>query len=106
MAISRVPTAWIANYSSNDTNMTLPIASFSGLTAAEANTTTGDICNIVKEILEVIYAAQQDLDSADRPTKMSVARLTTTDDGTGIVTRQFTVTFTCSSPTLNVATEE
>jgi len=105
MAISRIPTAWIASYSSDGTNMTLPIASFSGLTVAEAATADGDICNIVKEILEVIYAAQQALASADRPTKMTVARLTTTDDGTGIVTRQFTVTFTCSSPTINVAAE-
>ncbi len=105
MAISRIPTDWIASYSSNGTNITIPIASLSGLTVAEAATADGDICNILKEILETAYAKYVSLASADKPTKMVIARLSTTNDVTGVVTRQFTVTFTCDSPTVNVSVE-
>jgi hypothetical protein len=74
MAFDPVPTGWIANYSSNGTNLTLPIASFPELTAAEAHTSTGDIRKIIFALLERLNAKYASLAAADRPGKLTILK--------------------------------
>lgn len=52
------PNQWIADWSENGTNITVPIASFSRMTAADADGETGDIRRVVFAILEQLNAQQ------------------------------------------------
>ena len=56
MAKDKAPSSWITNYSSDGTNITIPIASLPGMTAAYAHATTGDIRLIVQGFLNAIDA--------------------------------------------------
>lgn len=91
MAVSRVPTDWIPNWSEDGTNITVPIASLPELTAAEADAATGDICAILYALLEKLVADWNALAVADRPSKMTIARATSVNDETGQITRRYTV---------------
>lgn len=48
------PVEYIANYSSDGTDITIPIASLPGLTAALAAYDTGDIRAVIASLLEVV----------------------------------------------------
>ena len=50
----------------------IPVVSVSGLTAAEANATTGDIREVMRTTLGTLYAYNQSLSEADRSTKMTI----------------------------------
>lgn len=94
MAYSKVPTDWIASYASDDTTLTMPRASFPELSAAEANTTTGDIVDIAHAIIDKL--AQEYIDktaSGNGPLKMTATRYTQTNDTSGVVTKTYTFTF-------------
>ena len=105
MAFDDTPTTWIANYSSNGTDMTLPIASFSELDASEANTTTGDIRQILFALTEEFYQAYNDTAVADRPGKMRIFRTSTTNESTGVVTRSYNFQFDLAISGIDVADE-
>lgn len=51
---SPAPSEYILNYSSDGTNITIPIASLTGLTAEAAHPTTGDIRTVLKAILATV----------------------------------------------------
>ncbi len=74
MSFSKVPTDWIANWSSDGTDITIPIATLAELTAAEAHTTTGDIRDIVFAFVEHFWDQYNAKASADRPAKMKVSK--------------------------------
>jgi hypothetical protein len=103
MAFNPAPPSWIASWSSDGTNITIPIASLQGLVAGEAHNSTGDIRACVLAILDTLYNAYKDEVAADRPVRMTIRR-NTVDSLTS--TRQtFTVEFTLESLSSEVADE-
>lgn len=67
MAFNKAPTALFAGYSSDGTNITIPIANIIGLTAAEADTTTGDWRSIFLSICHTVLTHYDSLAVADKP---------------------------------------
>ena len=105
MAYSAVPTVYIASYSSDGTDMTLPIATFDELTSAEAHTTTGDMRKIMYAICVELYTNVQALAAADRPTKWLLTKHSSTNDATGVVTVTYTHQFLTTVGTQEVTSE-
>ena len=86
-------------------HITIPIASLSGLTQAQAHTSTGNIVAIVLAILNTIYNKHASLASADKLTTMVPGRSDFTNATTSDVTRTFSVPIICDAPTLAPETE-
>lgn len=76
MAFDKTPTTTIPSYSSDGTNMTIPIASITGLTTAEAHTTTGDIRAIILRLMTHFNTTFAALSAPDQPTKLVVNKRT------------------------------
>ncbi len=75
MAFSDTPKDWLGDgYSSDGTDMTIPIAGIPGLTGGEANAATGDIRKIIFALCEALNARYAALPLADRPVKMSIVK--------------------------------
>lgn len=72
MAFNIAPTTIFPGYTSDGTEITIPIAALDGLTAAEANATTGDVREVLRSILLTANNAIIALPSADKPSKMSI----------------------------------
>jgi hypothetical protein len=92
MAFDKTPTTWLENWSEDGTDITVPLATFPELTAAEADATTGDIRKIAFAIAEKLYQAWALTASADRPDKMRITR-TRTATGTATMVVQYTLRF-------------
>jgi hypothetical protein len=82
---------WLANWSEDATNITLPLASLPGLSAAEADGTTGDIRKVLFHILETIKGVWNNEAVADLPAKMTFTSGSSINDITGEITRSYTV---------------
>ena len=91
MAFSKTPTNLFANWSSDGTNVTLPIASLPELTSAEANASTGDLRKIVFALLERLFAWYNGLATADRPTKLAIGKAATVNTATGKTSIVYTI---------------
>lgn len=105
MAFDKTPTTHIPNWSEDGTNITVPLASFPQLTAAEADAANGDIRKIafaLADKLERIFAAMA---VADRPANMAITRNTTTNDVTGVVQRSYNFVFNLATVAEEVADE-
>lgn len=77
----------------------IPVASITGLTAAEANATTGDIREVMRTTLETFYNYNQSLPEADRSSKMTITELksdNTNDSNKKFIT--YTVKFQTELP--------
>ena len=81
-------------------NKTLP-----QLTDVEADPTTGDIRKLMYALSEALYQAYNAIATADRPTKMAVYRGTSTNEQTGVITRNYTFNFSLVSSGEEVVTE-
>jgi len=89
-AYSKVPSDYFASWSEDATNITVPIASISGLTAAEADGTTGDIAEILFDLLNQVYDTYK---ANTAPTKWSIFRSTWVDELTNKNTVSFVISF-------------
>lgn len=78
MAKDLTPDAWLVGSSENGTDMTIPIAAVTGLTAAEFDTATGQINVFMYKLLDRIYTVQQGLADADKPDTMLITKTQTT----------------------------
>ena len=67
MAFNKAPTALFAGYSSDGTNITIPLANIPGLTAAEADATTVDWRSIFLSMCNTVLTHYDALALADRP---------------------------------------
>ena len=105
MAQDLKPSTWIPSWSENGTAISVPIASFPEMTAAEADADTGDIRKVMFAVCEQIYSEFNDLPVADRPTKMTVYRSTSTDDQTGVTTKTYQFRFEVAVLSQDVADE-
>lgn len=71
-----LPTDYFAGYTSDGTNITIPIASISGLTAAEADAGTGNGSEVVNKLIETAQATILAADAADRPANLAFENAT------------------------------
>lgn len=76
-----------------------------GLTDAEADPTTGDSRKVAFEIMEALYQAWLAVPTADRPTKMSVARSSSVNEETGVISRYYTFRFDVEPTGVEVSDE-
>lgn len=93
MAFTPEPTAVFAGWSENGTDITVPIASFPELTAAEADAVTGDSRAVIHAMLERIWAWYSALPLIDRPLQLRVRRTGAINTNTGGFTKRFIVAF-------------
>jgi hypothetical protein len=105
MAYSKLPASTFPSWTSNGTNITVPIASLNSLTAAEADVTTGDAREIVYSFLETVHQAYVNAAAPDKPAKMVITRASTVNETTGAITRTYTVRFTLDPSPVTVAAE-
>lgn len=105
MAFDDTPTTWIAGWSEDGTDITVPIATFAELTAAEADAATGDIRKIWYALLQHMFDAYNDTASGDRPGKWTSTRSVSVNGTTGVVTTTFTNTIYTEILTQEVVAE-
>ena len=79
MALTKVPTDWLENYSFSDPDITIPRTDLDGITAAEANATTGDIREIVRGLLEALFQHHQAEPFAGRLTQFRISKSVSPD---------------------------
>jgi hypothetical protein len=105
MAFNPAPNTWIADWSEDETDISVPIASFPELTAAEADGATGDIRKIVWAITEKLYQEFNSRAAADRPKKWTMSKSASVNSTTGVITNTITMTFLNSILTQDVVAE-
>lgn len=105
MAWNPLPPSWFANWAEDGTNITVPIATFPELTAAEADATAGDIRKVLFAICDKCWSVWSALVTADRPSKMTLSKSVSVNAATGIATNTFTFTFQTLVVSQDVAPE-
>lgn len=99
MAFNAAPTQVVASWSEDGTNVTFPIASVPELSAAEADASTGDLRKVWFALLTQLNAWWIATAAADRPARMTVSKLTTSDtalsnsEGVAINSVRFNIEF-------------
>jgi hypothetical protein len=95
MAKDITPATWFASWSEDGTDITVPIASLGSLTAADADGSTGDVREVLWNILLEAYNHQEGISpSTDQPDQMVIARTDSmSQDDSGLVQTKFTLTF-------------
>ena len=90
MAFTATPSSWLSSWSEDGTTASFDLADLTDeLTAAEADAATGDWRDIFKSIVEHTYAYFNGLAAADKPAKLTVAKVTEVENAT-----QLKVTYT------------
>lgn len=105
MAATIAPPDWIASWSEDGDDVTFPIASIPELTAAEADATTGDMRKVLFAICDQMYEVYNALETASKPTKMTIYRSTSTNDLTGAVTKSYQFVFSVDVGSVEVVDE-
>lgn len=105
MAWNPLPQSWFENLTDNDTTISVPIATFPELTAAELDAATGDIRKVLYAICEKSWLRWAALATADRCTKMTLTKSSSVDSVTGVITNVYTFTFRNSITAQDVADE-
>jgi hypothetical protein len=105
MAFDKTPNVWLANWSQDGVDVTVPIATFPQLTAAEADEVTGDIRKIWWSILDELYNQYNDLSSANQPGKWTSTKSVSVNASTGVITNTYTNTIQTEIGTQEVADE-
>jgi len=96
------PTVLFASYTSDGTNLTIPLASIPVLNSAEAHATTGDGREVARALIERITLAIEGLSPELRPTKMTATRGSIVGLSSQTVRRTYTFSFDESlTPTSN-----
>jgi hypothetical protein len=104
MAFTATPSTWLAGWTEDGTNITLPIANLPELTVAEADATTGDIRKIIYAFCEKFHAVNSLIETANKSTRMAITRNVAygTDD---VITKQYTFTFKVTATAADVMAE-
>ena len=95
MAFDPKPSTWLPSWSEDGTDITVPLATFPEMTADEADASTGDIRKVLFAIAEKLYDAWNLTASGDRPTQMNIAKSSSVNVSTGVVTNTYTLQFCC-----------
>lgn len=101
MPMNLSPSHWLdgfellaANGTATAQSIAIPLESLPGLSAAEANASTGDIRKVARALFAALFAAYLGEAEDDRPTKMELSRYTNVDETTDETTREYRVRFT------------
>lgn len=105
MAFDPQPSTWIPSWSENGTDITVPIASFAEMTAAEADAVTGDIRKVLYAICEHLYQEWNSTLAGDKPTKMTIGRTSTVNEANDEITKRYTLTFITTPSSTEVVPE-
>lgn len=89
MAFDPAPSSLFTSWAEDGTTITVPIASITDLTAAEADGTTGDWPSVIARILEHTYNYEAALADADSPTKITMTR--TRSESGGVMKYRFNI---------------
>ena len=93
MAFVKAPTSLWPSYTSDGTNITIPIAALDGLTADEAHTSTGDWRSIMLAFCSTGYRHYSELLTADKPTMFTASMPTITPVSSGALAGTFKTTY-------------
>jgi hypothetical protein len=104
MAFNPAPSAWLDALSEDGTDITVPLATFPELTAAEADGATGDVRKVTYAVLEKLYQEYAGRPEADRPQKMQLVKGQALNSAGQIVTT-YSFTFVLEAATIDVAAE-
>lgn len=91
MPFDPAPTELFAGMSEDGTDLTIPIASIPELTAAEADAVTGDLRKLIYALSERMFQYYNALPTADRPTKITVAKSIQSSPTTGTQTISYVI---------------
>jgi len=105
MAFDPQPDEWLANWSEDGVDISVPLATFPELTAAEADGTSGDIRKIVWAIAHELWQVWLGTPAVDRPGKMTFRRNTVVDGDTGNWIETYDFTFVLVPTGTEVAPE-
>jgi hypothetical protein len=99
------PSTWMPSWAEDATNITVPIASFPELTAAEADGTTGDIRKVAFALTKKLADVFEATAVADRPTQMVIGRYASSNSAGTEVTHVIQFTFVNTVATQDVKDE-
>jgi len=68
------PSQIFPNYTSDGTSITIPLTDLEGLTAAEADATTGNAMEVVRAIVEKTHMQLTSFATTARPTRASIIK--------------------------------
>ena len=105
MAQDLKPATWMPSWAEDATNITVPIASFPQLTAAEADGASGDIRKVLFAIMDKLLTVWDALATADKPTKMLMNRSSSVNTAGTEISHFFSIQFTNTVATQDVADE-
>lgn len=107
MPFNPAPSALLPGYTSDGTNITIPLASLPGLTAAEADATTGDSREVIRAFMEQVYSHITALPAADKPARVTVTKPNPTPQANSVLRQGYTINFdtTYTTTNLNMAPE-
>lgn len=106
MAFNPAPTVFFGtNYSENGTTLSIPIAAFPELTAAEADASTGDSRKFIFALLTGLEAAYAAIPAANRPAQMLITKSQGVLNQSNEFPVSFNVNFTVSATSVEVADE-
>lgn len=110
--MSILPTAILPNYAYLDSGETapaagifVPLASLPGLTAAEANATTGDGRKVAFELCRAMFSNLEALPAANRPARFTITRGIPAGIDQTIVRQTYTLSFDIDFSGADVANE-
>jgi hypothetical protein len=113
MAYNKSPQTWIPGieYVASGgavpaNSLVIPLSSLPELTATELEGADADIRKIFFAVCDAFYKSWNATATADRPTKMTVSRSTSVVDAVDSTTRNYTMSFTIVSGTVEVAPED
>jgi len=117
MAYTPVPSTWLGSgYTLSGSGASAAInfgingntnPTFTEITAAEANATTGDIRKILYGILEGIYVKYQAVAAvpANLPNRLTISRNSSVNSTTNLITTNYSVSFVLEASGLEVTAE-
>jgi hypothetical protein len=114
MAYTQVPSTWLgAGYTLSGSGASAAInfgingntnPTFTDITAAEANATTGDIRKIFYGVVEGIYQKYL-AQAANIPNRFSVSKSSSVNSTTGLITANYSIRFVLEASGLEVTAE-
>lgn len=117
MAFTPVPSTWLGSgytLSGSGASATINFGingntnpTFTEITAAEANATTGDIRKILYGIVEGIYVKYQAVAAvpANLPNRLTVSKTSSVNSTTGLITSNYFIQFVLEASGLDVTAE-
>lgn len=99
------PTNWITGYTSDGTNVTIPISTLTGLAAGDASASTGDVRKVMYAMTDVFYSTFAAAASTNQPAKIIISRQGTEVQGTNLLRRVYSIVVDLVVTNLQVVSE-